>query len=94
MKITSINNQNFGLLFMPQANIHAVQEAVPAIVRTVKQIQIPSSLPQTRFFTLHEAIVTDPRIKVVGIPQKTKHIPFVKKMRNTGRNISDTKRYF
>ena len=83
MNINSVSSQKFGAFLMLPPQINAVP--VPAIVRTVDNMKsaactLPKfylrSIParqsgKTDTFILHEAILPDTKIRVVGLPKKS-----------------------
>ncbi|MCR4881084.1 MAG: hypothetical protein K6A44_03935 [bacterium] len=97
MNISTVSSTNFNALLMPMAPVY--NAPVPAIIRSVSAVKKqaapiadafikssnPSNLPTRRFFCIHEAIVTDPKIRVVGLGKESSRTYGVTKLKGAGR---------
>ena len=100
MKITSISNQNFGLIIAPAP---AYCPPAPAIIRNItpQKVQrcIKQVLPPMKFrfaelskpvpqqgdyFRLHEAILPDTKIRVIGLGKELKDYGVTRNLKGAG----------
>ena len=97
MKLQNVSNFNFTALIMPLPQVY--NAPVPAIVRTVSSLKSQAVYNADRFiksanfpsqtapidFRRLEAVVTDPKIKVVGLDKNAKQYYGLAKLKGPGQ---------